>query len=320
MKWYRVAFLGCLLLIVLGACSISQETKDPSPRLKVITTLFPLYDFARTIAGDRAEVKLLLPPGTEAHSFEPKPSDMAQLTKADLFIFTNRRMEPWAEKILKGADNPALLVVDTSTGIAMIETAETGDHHAEGGRGHDKDAHEHQSIDPHVWLDFGNAAKMVATIRDAMIARDPINKELYLQNAKTLMGDLDALDRRYAAMMATCKQKVLVSGGHFAFGYLAKRYGLHYQAAYGFSPSAEPSPRDLIRMSRMLRTQGIKHLFYEELIEPRIAETIAKETGVSLIMLHGAHNISRNDFQAGVGFTGIMERNFDALKRGLQCR
>lgn len=313
----------CLLLQFATACSQKSEQKADVQRLTAVTTLFPLYDFARTIAGDRAVVHLLLPPGMEAHSFEPKPSDMARLTKADLFIFTSREMEPWAEKVLQGADNRRLLVVDASSGIVAIKSEEKHDHDGAGAKKMQDHRHAHEEpagTDPHIWLDFSNATTMVSTIRDAFVAKDPANRDFYMQNAQKLMGELGVLDKKYAAMLVTCKQKVLVSGGHFAFGYLAKRYGLTYQAAYGFSPSAEPSPRDLIRMSNLLKKQNTKYLFYEELIEPRVAETIAKETGVTLILLHGAHNISRNDFQAGVTFGALMERNYEALRKGLQCR
>lgn len=249
---------------------------------------------------------------------------MARLSKADLFVFTSVRMEPWADKVLKGTQNPRLTAVDTSVGIAMAETSE--DRHGHPGNRKKKHGHrddhddDDRGTDPHIWLDFSNAAKMAATIRDALIAKDPEGREVYTKNALKLAADLDALDKKYAAMLATCEKKTLVSGGHFAFGYLATRYGLSYQSAYGFSPSAEPSPRDLMRMTSMLRKQDIKYLFYEELIEPRVATTIATETGVKLIMLHGAHNISRDDFQTGVTFIRIMERNYEALRKGLQCR
>lgn len=313
----------CAVMLFLGACSRpAEQTGAAAPQLTVITTLFPLYDFTRAIAGDRADVQLLLPPGAEAHSFEPRPSDMARLSKADLFVFTSARMEPWADKVFKGAQNPRLTAVDTSVGIAMAETGE--DRHGHPGdrkkkHGH-RDDHDDHGTDPHIWLDFSNAAKMAATIRDALIAKDPEGREVYAKNALKLAADLDALDKKYVAMLATCEKKTLVSGGHFAFGYLATRYGLSYQSAYGFSPSAEPSPRDLMRMTSMLRKQEIKYLFYEELIEPRVAETIAKETGVTLIMLHGAHNISRDDFHARVTFGALMERNYEALRKGLKCR
>lgn len=317
MKQMVLVFLVGLVLLFGGACSQNAEKTAAGPRLSVVTTLFPLYDFARIIGGEKASVQLLLPPGTEAHSFEPKPSDMARLAKADLFFFTSKEMEPWAEKLYAGVQNPSLQVVDTSVGIRLMLAADEHDHH-----GHGKEAGHavHAKADPHIWLDFANAEKMVGTIRDAFMRKDPTNADSYRQNAGRLLAGLAELDKKYAAMLKTCAHQELVSGGHFAFGYLAHRYGLRYRAAYGFSPSAEPSPRDLMRLSRFLKEHRVKAIFYEELIEPRVAETIAKETGVSLLLLHGAHNISREDFQAGVSFLKLMERNYDALREGLQCR
>lgn len=315
-----VIIVGCLLLT--AACS-----RQPTPavsKVKVVTTLFPVYDFARTIAGDKAEILLLLPPGAEAHSFEPKPSDVANLARADMFVYTNRHMEPWAEKLLQGAGNSALQIVDTSTGITLIESGDEGEHAREGkhfpAAGVSKAHRDHDSIDPHIWLDFRNASKMVDTIRDGLIRIDPAHRDYYGQRAGDLKARLLELDSKYEAMLATCRTKELMSGGHFAFGYLATRYGLHYTSAYGFSPSAEPTPRDLIRLSKLSRKHGIRYLFHEELIEPRVAEAIAKETGARLILLHGAHNIAKTDFERGVTFLQLMERNYEALRTGLECR
>jgi zinc transport system substrate-binding protein len=161
---------------------------------------------------------------------------------------------------------------------------------------------------------------MVDTIRDGLIRKDPSNRNYYRQRAGDLKAGLLAMDAKYETMLATCRTKELMSGGHSAFGYLTTRYGLHYTSAYGFSPSAEPSPQDLIRLSKLGRKHGIRYLFHEELIEPRVAEAIAKESGAHLILLHGAHNITKTDFEQGVTFLQLMERNYEALRRGLECR
>lgn len=319
-----VFIAACMLLS--AACSRQPEPVSAESKVKVVTTLFPLYDFARSIAGDKAEILLLLPPGAEAHSFEPKPSDVAHLAKADIFIYTNKYMEPWAGQMVRGSENGRLLIVDTSRGISLIEGADEHQHghkgkheHASGGQ-NGKESPDHGRVDPHIWLDFRNALKMVDAIRDGFVQKDPAQKQYYEQRAEELKSRLSALDSRYAAMLATCRTKVMVSGGHFAFGYLAKRHGLHYTSAYGFSPSAEPSPRDLIRLSRMIRQQGVRYLFHEELVEPRVAETIARETGAGLLLLHGAHNIAKADFEHGITFLQLMEKNYEALRKGLECQ
>ncbi|KAF0184531.1 MAG: zinc transport system substrate-binding protein [Nitrospirae bacterium] len=323
MKRFALVLVAAFLLCSVS-CRQQPSPASDTPKVKVVTTLFPLYDFARGIGGDKAEILLLLPPGAEAHSFEPKPSDVVHLSKADIFVYTNKYMEPWAEKMVKGAGSSTLVIVDASVGIRLLESDDVHEHRHERGVKGQKDSHAeehgHGKVDPHIWLDFRNAVMMIDAIRDGFVQKDAAHREYYMRRADDLKARLRTLDAEYAAMLATCKKKTLISGGHFAFGYLANRHGLRYTSAYGFSPSAEPSPRDLIRLSRLINKQGVRYLFHEELVEPRIAETIARETGAELLLLHGAHNISRTDFDRGVTFLQLMEKNFASLRKGLECR
>jgi len=288
----------------------------------VLTTLFPLYDFTKNIAGDKVSVTLLLPPGVEAHSFEPKAGDMLRVNGADLFIFTGKSMEPWADGMLKGVDNKGLLVVDASTGITLMQGEE--DHHDHGhgkGEQHGKENHhDHGKIDPHLWLDFANAQKMVSNILEALVVKDPANKDFYTKNSDAFIAKLADLDRRYREAFVTCKKNIFVHGGHFAFNYLAKRYNLQYIAAYHGSPDSEPTPKRLITLKKKMQQNNIQYIYYEELITPRVAEVLAKETGATLLKLHGAHNISKEEFEKGVSFLSLMEGNLKNLKAGLECQ
>ena len=311
--------LAVLLAMSLVSCSGGHDDV-PGPqrtKLKVVASLFPLYDFARAVGNGYADISLLLPPGVEPHNFEPTPADMAKLNSADVFIYTNRYMEPWAEAMLKGTDRGRILIVDASRGIDFLRQA--GD---EGGSQEGK-THGHgeaQRIDPHIWLDLGNAEKMLDTIRDAFISRDPVHRDIYLKNSGEYRAKLAMLDQKYREDLSACRKKVMVDGGHYTFGYLAARYGLKYLAAYGLSPEAEPTAGDLARISRIVRQEGLSHIFYEELLSPRIADTIARETGATLLRLHGAHNISREELREGTTFISLMEKNLDQLVTGLQCR
>ncbi len=301
--------------------SINEGSADRPGRLIVVATLFPLYDFAKNIAGEHAEVRLLLPPGAEPHSFEPRPSDILMLNDADIFIYTNRFMEPWAEKLIKGADSSRTVVVDASQGVRLIKGGKHGD---DGGAHYHKGmAQQHeetgQGADPHIWLDFDNAMTMINTITAALVSKDPLNRDSYTTNAGHYKVLLTRLDADYNKGLLNCRKKVFVNGGHYTFGYLAARYGLRYRAAYGFSPDAEPTARNLADISKMLRREGLNHIFYEELLSPRVAGTIAKETGAELLKLHGAHNISKDEFTAGRTFYELMEQNLVNLRTGLQC-
>lgn len=275
--------------------------------LKVITTLFPLFDMARHIGGDKVEVFLLVPPGAEPHSFEPKPDDFARINKADVFIYTGKFMEPWAEKIIKSITNKNLTVVDASQGIKMIS-----------GVFHDADEPV-GSYDPHIWLDFDNAKIMVKNISQAMEAK-ATEKGIFEKNASEYSNRLTELDSAYRTTLATCKIGEIIYGGHYAFGYLAKRYGLKYIAAQGFAPDAEPTARDLAKLVERIKRDKIKYIFYEELTSPKIAETISRETNTKMLRLNAAHNLTKDQFDRGVSFFDILNNDLDNLKVGLECR
>jgi zinc transport system substrate-binding protein len=312
---------------LLMSCQVKDEKTGRNKKLNVVTTLFPLYDFARNIGQDKADVFLLLPPGLEPHSFEPKPADMIRLNQADLFIYTNPAMEPWAKNVLKGIQSRNLRVLEAGRGIAMMADRDgqgrdnkTVPGHENGHRpDHDQADHDPVGRDPHIWLDFSNAVKMVDHILAGFIEKDPLNRDYYQRNADAYKQRLTDLDRQFREGLSGCQKKVLVHGGHFAFGYLAERYGLKYVALSGFSPDAEPTPANLVRISKIMKANDLHYLFYEELLLPRTAEMLAKETGASLLLLHGAHNISKEDFDRGVGFITLMQTNLENLKRGLQC-
>lgn len=303
----RVLMAILLALILVAPGCKKQETDNG--KLQVVTTLFPLYDFAKRIGGEKADVQLLLPPGVEPHSFEPRPEDMVRVNGADLFIYTNKVMEPWAESIVAGVDKGRVVIVEGSKGIPLIAAPHEGD-----------DAHGHgeAGVDPHVWLDFENARKIAGNILDAMTARDPAGAEYYRQNAALLDKDLVALDQRYQEMVAAAPRKVFLHGGHYAFGYLARRYGLKYISAAAVNADAEPTPTRLAELVRMMRREKLAYVYTEELLSPRVAETIARETGAKVLMLRAGHNVSREDLERGATFVSIMDENLKNLKTGLQ--
>jgi zinc transport system substrate-binding protein len=311
------ALAGILLLFLCLSCQDRHPETGSKGRLQVITTLFPLYDFTRNIARNRADVYLLLPPGMESHSFEPKPNDIVRISKADLFVYTNRYMEPWAADIISGIDSRGTLVVDASRGARFMKAGQTD----EDDHGHREGRDRHGTgMDPHLWLDFANARIMVDNILAGLTAKDPANKDYYTANAAAYKAKLTDLDERFRQGLSRCDKNTFLHGGHFAFGYLANRYGLHYESAYAITADAEPSPARIAELVRRIRTNGLHYIYTEELVEPRVADTIARETGATVLTLHGAHNISRDDLAAGVTFIDLMERNLKNLRLGLQCR
>jgi zinc transport system substrate-binding protein len=313
----RILFGLTLICLCAGTIACQKKearTQAPSHgKLIVVTTLFPLYDFARAVAGDKAQVTLLLPPGVEPHNFEPKPEDIVRISRADLVVYTNEYMEPWAVKLLRTiATKP--VVVDTSKGVTLLKAGPEEDaEHAHGGEQH------HRWMDPHIWLDFGNAQIMVQNIADGLIAKDPANRDYYAANAKRYQEELRKLDEEYQAGLSNCGKKVFLHGGHYAFGYLAKRYGLSYHSAQAVNPDAEPTPVKIAELVKEVRANGLKYVYCEELLSPVTAQMIARESGASVLLLNGAHNVSKDDFDKQVSFLSLMRQNLVNLRKGLQC-
>jgi zinc transport system substrate-binding protein len=312
----KIKIIGAIVIIavIVGGLIVLSQIKGiarknvDSGKIKVVTTLFPLYDMAKTIGGDKADVSLLILPGMEPHTFEPKPSDIIKINKADCFVYTGRFMEPWAADIIKGLTNKNLIVVDASKGTHMIPA-----------EFHDKDEPQ-GALDPHIWLDFANARIMAGNIAAALEAKDPADQAFFKQRVADYDAKLAELDAAFRQTLNTCKGREIVYGGHYAFGYLARRYGLRYLAAQGVSPNAEPTAKDLVRLVQQIKKDKIHYVFYEELTSPKIAETIAGETGAKLLLLNPAANLTRNQFERGVTFFEILHADLEQLKIGLECR
>ena len=320
----RVLSLLIILSLVFTA-GCAQDTKsassDPedSSKLQVVTTLFPTYDFSRTLLGDRGNVTLLLPPGVEAHAYEPTPQDIVRVSKADVFIYTGEAMEPWAHDILKTINNKGLKVIDASAGIELMkghDHEDDGDTHDEGDSDHDN-----SGADPHIWLDPVLAAQMTDTIAAGLIEAAPQwGKDITIRK-DVLKADLEELHERYLLAVEKASSKKIIYGGHFAFGYMAKRYGLEHISPYdGFSPNAEPTPASIVQLTEALKASGSRVIFYQELIDPRIARVIADETEAEMLMLNGAHNVSKEDLEKGTTYIAIMNQNLENLKKGLGYR
>jgi zinc transport system substrate-binding protein len=239
-----------------------------------------------------------------------------KVNKADIYVYTNEDMEPWAKSFINGLPTKNITIVDTSRGVTLLKAGpEEGQEEA-----HGEDHHHHGGMDPHIWLDFANAQVMADNILSAMVAKDPANRDYYTARAIAYKAELKKLDDEYRVGLADCGKRVLLHGGHYAFGYLARRYGLQYQSASAVNADAEPTPAKLAGLIKLMRANGLKYVFSEELLSTRSAETIARETGATVLMLHGAHNISRDDLAMGVTYISLMKKNLGNLRIGLQCR
>ncbi len=324
----RLVVVNILLGLLLGLCLITsckqaaENTATADRRLTIVASIYPLFDFARAIGGDKVAVTMLLPPGSDAHHYEMTPGDIVRAGKADIFLFTSFEMEPWAHKVISAAaENTNMTALEAGQGTHLLTIAEHDDHDAVHHDAAKEEPHKHFSrYDPHIWLDFENARLMVDNITRTFIQKDPKNGDHYKKNAGLFKQRLTDLDNKYRAELTHCKSRTILHAGHWAFAYLARRYNIRYVAAYNISADAEPSPKHILALIGDIRSQKLNYIFYEDLTAPRLAQTIAGETGVSLLKLNNGHDIGKDDMQRGVTFIALMENNLAHLKKGMQCK
>ena len=302
----KIIFFSILVILtVAGILGIFFKNQRPTPssqKIQIITTLFAFYDFAKNIGLNQAEVTLLLPPGVEAHTFEPKPSDIVKINESDIFIYAGDAMEPWAFDIIKGLSSSKTQIIDSSNNIILSNSTPQG------------------GVDPHFWLNFANDQTIVDNILEALITKDPTNAAFYQINADKYKAKLSKLDQDYQLKLSSCKSREIIYGGHAAFNYLSSRYNLSSQSAYGISPNSEPSAQDLTKLIEQIKKDNIKYIFYEELLSPKVAETLAQETNTKLLLLNPAHNLTKEEFDQNVSYIKVMQNNLNNLIIGLNCQ
>ena len=300
-----------VLILVLALLSACQTTVQVEDKPQIMVSLFPQYDIIRQIAQDKVEVELFLPAGSEPHSYEPSASTLMKIVEADLFVYSSDELEPWVKRLVEGNASKSLIVLDASNGITLLEA----DH---GHEGEDEDEEE-LAFDPHYWLDPQNMIIMSESIRDALIEIDPENEAFYIENANSYIASLKELDSNWQDLFDRAQLNQIIYGGHFAFGYLSHRFGLEILSPYsGYAPDAEPSAQALAGLMDVLAEKEINVIFYEELIDPRVARIIAEQAKVKIEVLHGAHNLNAEEMQAGWTYVSIMEDNIEKLKEALR--
>lgn len=318
-KFKGLLFSLMSLIVLLVGCESSESTTDSvSDKVKIVTTLFPQYDFARVIGGDKVDVKLLLPAGMESHSYEPTPADIIEINKADLFIYTGESMEQWAHSIIESVDSDSVHVLDVSKNVPLLEpnTVVEDEHHHEDEEEAQHSEHDghHHTYDPHIWTSPKNAMIMVNNILEALCEVDPENQAYYETNATDYLNELNTLDAEFEEVVANAKRDTIYHGGRFAMQYLTHDYGIHYVSA---PFEAEPSAALVAQMIKEIKENNIPVIYYEELVDPKIAKMISEETGAQMLLLHSCHNVSKDDFNNGASYLSLMKQNVQNLKVGL---
>ncbi len=333
-KLLCLSLILCLLLMTAlpAVCEQPSAPPDATRPLQIVTLIFPAYDFARQVAGERAQVTMLLPPGTDSHSYEPSPREIQTIQQADLFIYTGGESDSWIDRILEsmGEDAPETLrMMDTVTVLAEEHTASMQPDHD---HDHDADtctdeshdhahehAHEHaEEMDEHVWTSPKNAILIVEAIRDRLCAIRPEAEAGFQANAAAYTDQLHRIDQAFAEVVASGQRDLIIFGDRFPLRYFAAEYGLRYDAAFpGCSEDSEPGVRTVISLVDTIRAEKIPVVFHIEYSSQRTARILAEETGAKLLLFHSCHTVSAAELETGATYVTLMQQNVEALKEAL---
>lgn len=327
----KLVWVLSLCAAVLALVGCGQTSQENQGKLQVVTTVYPVYDVVKKVAGDRADVTLLVPPGAEPHDWEPTASDLKKIGQAKVFFYNGAGLEP-TDQILKKEITRDATVVELSQGLDLLKLQDDDDHdhdHDHDADHHDADHHDedhhaeghhhhhHGGVDPHVWLDPQNVMKEAAVVADALAKADPAHADAYRANAKKYQDELAALDKDMDAALSSLANKNLVVS-HEAFGYLAARYGLTQIGIMGVDADAEPTPDRMAQLVEFIREHDVRTIYSEELVNPRLADAIAAETGAVVRVLNPIEGLTIAQEKAGYDYIKLQRENLATLAAGQQ--
>ena len=332
-------------IVLFSGCSKSAETKDAAKDtenkegLKVYASVYPMYDFAKKIAGDKLDVEMVMPQGTEPHGWEPDTKTIKNLENADLFIYNGAGLEDWTDKVIDSLSNKNLKVVEASEGVELIKSShdhEDEDHDHEGAEenhnheasennhnheaheeDHEHEGHHHGPMDPHVWISPKNAKIEMENIKNALAELDKENADYYESNYQKYAKMLDELDAKYSEKLSALPNKTIVVS-HEAYGYLCKDYGLNQLGIKGVNAETEPDAKKMAEIINYVKENKITTIFTEELIDPKVSKIIADETGCLVKVLSPIEGLSEEQIKNNEDYFSIMEENLENLVGALK--
>lgn len=299
----RRVLVALVVMTLAGACGGGGGADGQADgRTQVVASFYPLFEAAQRVGGDRVQVRNLTPAGSEPHDLELSSRQVDQIEDAAVVLLLGRGFQPALEKAAARATG---VKVDLLDDLETLLPAPSGDDELE--------------IDPHVWLDPSLFKAIVAKVADAVATADPANRATYAANGAAYARELDDLDAEFAEGLRTCDRRVVVTS-HAAFGYLTGRYGLTQLAIAGLEPESEPSPQRLADLAAKVKADGTTTVFYETLVSPKVARSLAREAGVSTAVLNPIEGLSDADTKAGKTYVAAMRENLAALRLALGCR
>ena len=317
----------CLLLASFVGCTPNNSNAESSDKISVISTIFAPYDFIRQIAGDNAEITMLLPPGSESHSYEPTPQDIIKIQNCDVFVYVGGDSDSWVHGILESMDTSNMKIITLMDCVDVVEEEivegmehdydhDEDEHHEDE---HDHDEHEHKhEYDEHVWTSPKNAKIIVQKIADVLCGTDPVNAVVYKQNADDYIAQLDELDAKFQDIVDNALHNTMIFGDRFPFRYFADAYGLEYFAAFpGCSTETEASAATIAFLIDKIKAEAVPVVFHVELSNKKMANTLSEETNAKVLLFHACHNVTRDEMAQGITYIDLMNQNVENLKEAL---
>lgn len=296
--------------VSLCGCT-SPEKSESSGKLKVIATIFPAYDFARQVFGDTADVKMLLKPGQESHSYDPSAKDIVEISGCDLFVYNGGESDQWVESVLKSA--PEVETFRLTDAVSLLDEEVTEGMQNAGEHDHDEEEHENE-YDEHVWTSPDNASAIVKALGKRAAELFPENADSVTANADSYAGKIDELDAKFAELLSG-EERYFIFGDRFPLLYFFRHYGLNYYAAFpGCGSETEPSAQTMtFLLDKLRQPDSVPAVFCIELSSRRLGEVLAEDSGLPVVEFHTCHNISADDLTAGETYVSLMERNYEVL-------
>lgn len=303
-----------LALPCFSSCVRTESGTDAeNDKIIIVGTVFPHFEFARVVGGERCEVQMLMPPGSDSHSYSgDTPADILKIARSNLFIYTGGESdEKWVGDVMRRIEKSGKAPLT----LSLCDICPT---FAESGEGIIEAEDEPGEADEHVWTSPKNAALIVNAIRDTLCGIDPDGSDYYTSNAEEYTKKLEKLDSEFAAIAESTECKTLVFADRFPFLYFAKEYGFGCCAAFqGCASQTEPSPTTIVQLCDIINRNGLHCVFYTETSQSSVPKVISKATGAEPIMLHSCHTVTEKQLKNGVSYLGLMEENLEKLKEAL---
>ncbi|WP_237438725.1 metal ABC transporter solute-binding protein, Zn/Mn family [Guptibacillus hwajinpoensis] len=326
---YGKILLCLMTVLVLAACGGKETSTTASnengeeKKLSIYTTLFPIEDFTRKIGGEHVEVVSILPPGSDAHTYEPTTQTMIKIAEADAFIYNGLGMESYAEAIAESVGD--VEIVEASSAIKTLEHSEEHEEeehedeheHDEHSEKEHSDEHKHGDQDPHVWLDPNKAIGMAENIKETLIELKPDAKEDFEANFRKVKNDLTELDKDFARLVDSKDHPEMIVS-HAAYGYWENRYGIHQIAISGLSPSNEPSQKALEEIIHTAKEKKLDYVLFEQNVTPKVAQSLQSEIGAKVLRLHNLSVLTEEDINNKEDYFSLMRKNLETLDQALK--